>query len=206
MAARAKPGRPAVLPEEERRRRLFDAAAQVFIGHGYASATMAAIAAGAGMSKKTLYQLFPSKLALFDALLDDRIFQSAMPEPPPDGTQAERLTQLLLGIADVLLQPDRTGLLRLIVADGQAFPELMTAFERLRMENKINALTLWLEREQAMGAFPPGDVRVPTQLLFGMTVAEPILQALINAPRDPAEPTLEERIRAAVGIFLRGAK
>jgi len=165
---------------------------------------MAAIAAEAAMSKKTLYQLFPSKLDLFDALLEDRIFQPALLEPPPGGTQAQRLTQLLLAIADVLLQPDRTGLLRLIVNDGQAFPELMTAFERLRMENKINALTLWLEHEQAIGAFPPGDLRVLTPVLFGMTVAEPLLQALINAPRDPGEPPLEERIRVAVTIFLKG--
>src|SRR5919108_4626271 len=52
------------------RRRLLEAAAQVFAGAGYADASAEAIARAAGMSKATFYEHFANKeeciLALFD--------------------------------------------------------------------------------------------------------------------------------------------
>ena len=205
-ATRPGPGRPAVLPEAERRRRIFDAAGQVFIDRGYGAATMGAVALAAGMSKKTLYQLFASKLALFDALLEDRIFQWPAAAQTSGGTQQESLTALLLEIAGILLRPDRTGLIRLIVRDGQSAPELMSAFERLRLNSNLNALEVWLQREQESGALAVGDVSAMARILFGMTIAEPILLALMNAPSLPDELPLEQRIGMAVGIFLRGVR
>ncbi len=201
---RPRAGRPAVLGETERRALLLDAAARVFLEKGYAAATMHAIALEARMSKKTLYQVFPSKLALFDALLGDRIF--ALPAPPElDGCDTEEsLSRLLLAIADVLLLPDRLGLIRLIVSDGVASPELTTAFERLSMAHDLNVLELWLRQEQDLGRLRRGDVVEDARLLFGMTIAEPMLQALVHAPRKENEPSVEQRIRSAVGIFVRG--
>jgi AcrR family transcriptional regulator len=198
------PGRPAVLPEAERRRRLFEAAADIFTASGYAASTMSDIAARAGMSKKTLYQMFASKLALFDALLADCIFTTELPEPPPGLSQEETLTRLLLSIADFFLVPNRTGLIRLIVADGQVFPELMTAFERLRMKPKINTLEQWLERECQAGRLRIANVADAAHFLFCISVAEPTLLALLRAPRLPDEPTTEQRIRTGVKIFLHG--
>jgi AcrR family transcriptional regulator len=197
-------GRPVVLQEQQRRGLMIDAAARLFLEKGYAATTMSAVALEARMSKKTLYQVFPSKLALFDALLEDRIFQQPDPAAGGGGGQEECLTRLLVGIAENLLRPDRTGLIRLIITDGQASPELATAFERLKMGNKLNALELWLEREMAAGAIPRGDVTEVARLLFGMTVAEPILSALLRAPPKGIPLNVEQHIRIAVGIFLRG--
>jgi AcrR family transcriptional regulator len=198
------PGRPVVLAECERRRRLFDAAVQIFIAHGYAASTMGAIALAAGMSKKTLYQLFPSKLALFDAVLADRIFTFPETEPSSGGSLEDELTHLLIEIANVLLHPERTGLIRLIVADGQAFPELMTAFERLRVQKNLNAVEQWLDRHRDSGVLQIANVSEAARFLFGMTIAEPTLLALLNAPRSDDDPSLQQRIRTGVKIFLHG--
>jgi AcrR family transcriptional regulator len=201
---RSRAGRPAVLAGAERRALLLDAAARVFLQKGYAAATMHAIALDAGMSKKTIYQVFASKLALFDALLADRIFE--LPAPPClDGLDAEEdLTRLLLAIADVLLLPDRMGLIRLIISDGPSSPELSSAFVRLQMVQDLNALETWLKQLQESGQLRPGDVVMDARMLFGMTIAEPILKALVNAPTDQNDPAVEQQIRAAVRIFLRG--
>jgi AcrR family transcriptional regulator len=201
---RSRAGRPAVLAGAERRALLLDAAARVFLQKGYAAATMHAIALDAGMSKKTVYQVFASKLALFDALLADRIFE--LPAPPClDGLDAEEdLTRLLLAIADVLLLPDRMGLIRLIISDGPSSPELSSAFVRLQMVQDLNALETWLKQLQESGQLRPGDVVMDARMLFGMTIAEPILKALVNAPTDQNDPAVEQQIRAAVRIFLRG--
>jgi AcrR family transcriptional regulator len=70
-----KRGRPRAedrIPEGSRNR-LLDAAVEVFAERGYERATIDEIAAAAGLSKGTLYWHFPSKAALFQALLEDRI-------------------------------------------------------------------------------------------------------------------------------------
>jgi AcrR family transcriptional regulator len=201
---RAQAGRPVVLPEAERRGLILDAAACVFLARGYAASTMHAIALQARMSKKTLYQVFPSKLALFDALLENRIFQGAALPAREACSQQESLSRLLFSIAETLLRPDRTALIRLIITDGQAFPELATAFERLKMPNKLNALAAWFEREMQAGHLPSRDPFETSHLLFGMAIAEPMLQALCRAPAPLGTCPLEERIPRAVAIFLSG--
>jgi TetR/AcrR family transcriptional regulator of autoinduction and epiphytic fitness len=199
-------GRPPVLRSTDRRAYLLEAAAAVFAEKGYAAATVDAIAAKAGMSKKTVYRVFDSKLALFDALIDDRFFN--IPEPPEEGggTLEESLTRTLLAIAQILLRPDRTCLMRMIIAEGPNAPELMTAFERLKLGQELNTLERWFERQERCGALNVGNVREAARLVFGMTVAEPMIQLLAAAPRPLEEIPLGLRIAHGVRVFLYGLK
>ena len=50
------------------RSRLLDAAATVFLAHGYAAASMDMVRQAAGVSNGSLYHHFPSKALLADAL------------------------------------------------------------------------------------------------------------------------------------------
>lgn len=63
-------GRYTRLPRSQRRVQLLDAAQEVFVEAGYHAAAMDTIAERAGVSKPVLYQHFPSKQALYLALLD----------------------------------------------------------------------------------------------------------------------------------------
>ena len=63
-------GRSTRLPRSARRKQLLAAAQEVFVAQGYHAAAMDDIAERAGVSKPVLYQHFPSKLALYLALLD----------------------------------------------------------------------------------------------------------------------------------------
>src|SRR5437588_46985 len=51
---------------------ILDGAWGVFLKHGYALATMDEIAAAAGVSKRTVYDHFPSKEQLFGAIVERR--------------------------------------------------------------------------------------------------------------------------------------
>ena len=71
---------------EERREGVITAAAAVFLRYGYARTTMADLAASAGLSRPTLYLLFPDKDEIFTAVIRrlnrqmlDR-FRSALPK------------------------------------------------------------------------------------------------------------------------------
>lgn len=67
-----------------RRRRpmVLDAALELFAEHGYAGTSMNAIAAAAGVTKPVVYDCFPGKEALFEALLEreERLLMNAIAE------------------------------------------------------------------------------------------------------------------------------
>ena len=93
------------------RARIVDAAAQLFVDHGYLATTIEAIAAGAGVAEQTVYYVFGTKRNLLAAVLDVRIAGDVEPVPllerasfeafaaAPDATSAvEVLVQGAVGI------------------------------------------------------------------------------------------------------------
>ena len=54
------------------RQRIVEAARAHFFSHGFRSVTMDDLAEELGVSKKTLYSHFPSKIALLEAVLADK--------------------------------------------------------------------------------------------------------------------------------------
>jgi AcrR family transcriptional regulator len=57
--------------EESQRRRLLDAMVELVARHGYRSTTVGGVAAQAGVSRTTFYELFESKEDIFRAAYDD---------------------------------------------------------------------------------------------------------------------------------------
>jgi AcrR family transcriptional regulator len=80
--------RAAHLGPERRRPLVLDAALRLFVEHGYRGTSMDAIASAAGVTKPVLYDCYPSKEALFAALLEREERQlmnaiaSALPQSP----------------------------------------------------------------------------------------------------------------------------
>jgi AcrR family transcriptional regulator len=63
-----------------RRRRVLDTAAELFLAHGYAATTVAAVAEGAGVSVETIYKSFGGKPGLVRALIEEGL-EGTEPEP-----------------------------------------------------------------------------------------------------------------------------
>lgn len=89
---------------EEARRRVIARARQLFERRGFSTVTMDEIASGLGMSKKTLYQLFPSKEELGAEALDEtfREIERELEEARggEDRDFGERLRDHLLVVAE----------------------------------------------------------------------------------------------------------
>ena len=110
--------------ETTRRKRLIDAAEHEFLRDGYHAATMDRIAARAGMSKKTLYQVFPAKEALFRAMIADRR-APLMEDVPSEGRGAEALlSDLLTRAARFMLARRQIAMCRLVIAGSLRNPRL----------------------------------------------------------------------------------
>lgn len=80
---------------DARRDELLRAAEQVFASRGFAQTRMSAIAAAAGVSHGLLYHYFPSKDALFGALIDEMMGRIAEDFDEDGGSPLERLERTL---------------------------------------------------------------------------------------------------------------
>ncbi|MGE4321521.1 MAG: TetR/AcrR family transcriptional regulator [Sphingobium sp.] len=118
----------------DRRAAILTVAARAFLDHGYAGASMSAIAAALGGSKATLWNYFPSKEALFAAVLDHvttayRARLSQILDVP--GDLRPTLLNLCTSFLEKVTSPDAIALHRLVVAEAGRFPEMgMIFYER----------------------------------------------------------------------------
>ena len=69
---------------QQTRQDITAAARRLFVEQGYATTTMAAIAAGAGVSHETVYAAFGPKPALFHHLIEISLSGKNMPVPAPE--------------------------------------------------------------------------------------------------------------------------
>ncbi|ACI51753.1 transcriptional regulator, TetR family [Gluconacetobacter diazotrophicus PA1 5] len=200
------PGRPPVLEEGERREMILNAACQVLDDHGYQSASMDKLAQQSGMSKKTIYQMFPSKHDLFRTLISERLFdmKHASVCPCRDLPPEEELVQILTSIAANALQADRMCLIRAIVGEIRDSAEIRKIMQDIEISGNCNQVEAWLRRQQAAGTYMIDDVEDLGHGLFSMTVGKLILAELFHC-RDPATPAeIEANIRRWIRIFLGG--
>jgi AcrR family transcriptional regulator len=203
-------GRPRLLDDSARRESLVAAAEHVFVEMGYGAASMDGIARCAGMSKKTIYQVFETKQELFAAVIDSRRNElAAMIEAEhsdavlrPDDVLRQFLTQ----IACFVLAPRQAALYRLAVAESQRAPELANAFYREGSSKVCSPLTEWLAAQHERGILNVPDPIAAGKMLFYMAIAELQMRVLIGECREPDEAAIEHHVDHAVRVFLDGAR
>ncbi|MBO0836626.1 MAG: helix-turn-helix transcriptional regulator, partial [Actinobacteria bacterium] len=109
------------------RRRVLDAATEVFVRRGYAGATIRAVATGAGVSVPTVEALFGTKVRLLKAAIDVAIAGDDEPVPVLDrpkalaASKAASLGDFLLSVAEVVAAAQqRSAGLVLAVFEGSS--------------------------------------------------------------------------------------
>ncbi len=199
-----RPGRQP-MPEAERCRLLCEAAEAVFLRDGYLAASMDDVARAAGMSKRTLYQHYPSKAALFEATV------GTMFAPLSLDTDLERepdLERALAGIVEAagrhLLAARQHALLRLVISEVQRSPELAEAFNRVVLAKGASALERRLQAEIEAGRLRLTDAKAAATMLFGMSFGVTHIQALLGTRDLPEAAEIAALAHEAVAVFLRG--
>jgi TetR/AcrR family transcriptional repressor of mexJK operon len=106
---------------------VLDAATDLFLRDGYGTTSLEAVAAAAGVSKRTLYARFSGKAALLQMVVA-RLVTNWLPAFDAEIGEGGGLRDTLLGSARVMLAtaltPQALGLYRLIIAEIERFPEL----------------------------------------------------------------------------------
>jgi len=203
-------GRPRQIELPARREKVIEAAEQVFVETGYSAANVDDIARRAGMSKKTIYQIFDTKEALFAAVIAARRAALASmigaegcnASDPPEKV----LRHFLSEVARFVLAPRQAALYRLVIAESQRAPELAHAFYREGPTKARTALTQWLMLMHERNVLHVPDAATTAGMLFSMVFAEPQMRLLIGEAREPNEEAIRARVDHAVDIFLNGAR
>jgi TetR/AcrR family transcriptional regulator of autoinduction and epiphytic fitness len=189
-------------PDDRRRHHLIDSAEAVFLEKGFHSATMDEIARCAGMSKKTIYQVFPSKIELFDVLLRQRLGPLFVPIEDNGGSAEATLTSFLQQMAELILSHKQIALLRLMAAEARRSPEIGKALERQGIGRGDGALERWIAAQADQGVFRVDDPQEAAAMLFGMAIGEFMISLTINSKPWPTQEHIHRRIAQAVQIFL----
>src|SRR5450755_2390472 len=114
-------GRPSRADALLLRERILEAATELFLQEGYGSTTIEAVAARAGISKRTFYDRFDDKAALFAAVVH-RIIEHIRPPPDVPLLQGASLRAMLVRLAGMILHaalaPQAIALHRLVNAES----------------------------------------------------------------------------------------
>ena len=110
---------------EQVRDAVLTAAGELMLEGGLAAATMEAIAARAGVSKRTLYKYWPSRGAVaLEGFMRSAAASWTLPENAP---AAESLEELVVAAVRLFTQTPAGPLMRSLIADAQAQDEIATA-------------------------------------------------------------------------------
>jgi AcrR family transcriptional regulator len=198
-------GRPRQMSETERRGQLVAVAGEIFLQKGYRATTMDDIAHCAGMSKKTVYQIFPAKSELFDALLTEWLAPFVLPIEADGRSPRDVLTDVLCRLVNFALSERQISLTRLLIAETSHSEDIALALERQGIGRGKGALEQWLAAETTLGTFKIDDAEDAANTLFFTVAGDFLLGLLLRIRSRPSVEDVALRVERAVMTFLQSA-
>ncbi len=183
------------------------AAKRAFLAHGYRGASMEAIAEAAPVSKPTLYSHFNGKQELFAAVITDqcRALLDTLSSVQASTLAAEAsLRRIAMSFAYLIYSAESLSLLRLIIAEHQAFPELSELVHRSGVQPVFKRLTAYLVELHEAEVLSIPDAEQSAKLFLGMLQGNDHVRCLMGLRPIPDPSEKEKLVDAAVGLFLRG--
>ncbi len=196
-------GRPARLTDRKRRA-ILDAAMAEFRAHGFEGTSMDRVAATAEVSKRTVYNHFPSKDELFAEMLRQlwqRASESVSVVYRADRPLREQLLELVAQKLRLLEDPAFLDLSRVAIAEAIHSPERARAMTA-RLGTKEEGTTSWIRAAQADGRLAAVDAEFASQQLQGLIKAFAFWPQIMMG-RAPLSAQEQQQVAgSAVDLFL----
>ncbi|WP_137931360.1 TetR/AcrR family transcriptional regulator [Mesorhizobium comanense] len=206
QAGKSKGGRPSREALEALNRRILDTAAGLFASQGFAATTMEQVASACGAGKDTIYRRYPSKSALFTALMEglqDQILSDLDARMAVNASAANRLKRFARALLSINLRPQMIALNRVALGEAVAFGGVKPApaIEDPIMI-RLTALVRQAQAEDALREGPPAFVA--EQLLYATSI-KPLISAMLGESRFSDAAEEERYFNQAWKLFLNGA-
>lgn len=189
---------------DRKRKAILAAAAEQFRAHGYEATSVDRIAAVAGVSKRTVYNHFPSKEELFAETILQLFHSDAGVQDLPyrsDLGLREQLTELLVHKVRTMEDPDFLALARVGIAEAIHAPErAQPVFARLG--EREEGVTAWVRAAQADGRLKPGDPAFAATMLQGQIKTFAFWPQVTMGAAPLAPAAQRQLVDASVSMFL----
>jgi len=208
-AAKPRPHAPRWRRQPDARpEQILEAAFRVFGSRGLHQATLDDVARAAGITKGTIYLYFPSKAALFTAMLKTRVNAIMPPLELPLNRRDRRETRVrLLDLARRLYRFFRTpaflAMYRSVVSEAFLFPEAAATLYREGILPANQRLAALIRRGIATGEFRDVDPLIAARAFVGMFQIFAVSQGLLGGQR--IFPISEaDVVETVTDLFFRG--
>ncbi|HEY2693600.1 MAG TPA: TetR/AcrR family transcriptional regulator [Streptosporangiaceae bacterium] len=192
-----------------KRRAIVEAAAGLFLDHGYQGTSMDEIAALAAVSKQTVYKNFSDKEQLFsDIVLGAAARADEFIQALPGvlaGTDDLRagLQALARQYLATVMQPRLLQLRRLIISEAGRFPDLARTYYQRVPERVMDALATQLGELAGRGLLRADDPQVAASHLAFLILGLPLDRAMfLGTGHELSAAELDRRADDAVDVFL----
>lgn len=203
-AERRSRGRPKLTTPAEQHAKIVEATRQLFLTQGYGGTTMNEVAAHCRVSKRTLYELFPSKTDLLGAIIEHhRTSMLALPGNYEGLNLSDALEQIFQ--VDISEEEDRAreAFLNLTIVEAARYPEVGEMLHRLGGQRAHALLSEWMEEEKQADRLFIDDTASAARMLMDM-----MFGAIVTKTGAHAEwPGLDARkdyMRRCIRIFVHG--
>ena len=189
---------------DRKREAIIQAAIAEFRANGFEITSMDKIAATAGVSKRTVYNHFPSKEELFAEILNQlwaRISAEQSVIYRADQLLRDQLRQMLLAKLHLLADDNFLSLARVAIAATIHSPERAQNMVA-RMGEREEGLTVWIRAAQADGRLKAVDADFAAQQLQGLLKSFGFWPQ-ISMGRPPLDEAMQNTVaESALEMFL----
>ncbi|MFI8003731.1 TetR/AcrR family transcriptional regulator [Streptomyces sp. NPDC086010] len=187
----------------EKRAAIIEAATALFLESGYDGTSLARIAESAGVSKATLFKQFPTKAALFGAIVAEYWQMDEVNAALPGAGEPQAgLTAVGQRYVELLTRPGMADLFRIVIAEAPRFPELAKIQFDLGKLPFFDTVADYLRAEAEAGTLSVADPTMATTQFLGMISNYVFWPRLLLVDWDPAEAEVERVVTEAVATLL----
>ncbi len=190
---------------QQRREAILDVAYRSFAEQGYGGTTMSEVAARLGGSKATLWSYFPSKDALFAAVVDratDELSGQLTGVLNSDEEFEMALRQFCERFLAKVTSPEAIAVRRMVIGETARFPELGRIFYDRAQHRTHRLLADYIERLQRNGRLSSAHPLVAARQLIGLCMASGYQLVLIGHLPGLSQESLRDEVATAVKTFL----
>ncbi len=189
---------------DRKREAILDAAVQEFGASGFDNTSMDCISEVAGVSKRTVYNHFPSKEDLFAAIVERLKSRcDSLKEHPcdPQKSLEQQLRDIAQSYMDLANSEELKGLARIILPRFLQTPELS---RQLLGGSKPGerAFIIWVKSAQKAGRLKPGDPLLATRQFRGLIDTFAFWPQILGSEPPLTRKQQTEIIQSTVTLFL----
>ena len=192
-----------------KRRAILDAATTLFLREGYLATSMDQIAAGASVSKQTVYKQFTDKRSLFREIVTGTVAEVIDPVAEQvaglrDCTDLDAdLRHLARALLAQVIQPRVMQLRRLVIGEAGRFPELGRLFYERGPGRTIDILAATFESLAARGTLRLHDPRLAAEHFNWLVMSIPVNRVMLCGDAElPGQADLDRYADAGARAFL----